>query len=310
MAECFFCWSKGASYRREGDATNVDCPVCGKYRISGTAISMWPGMLEKSRREKRIRANASGWLRRHQRISIDSDDLKRIRDLLTPSFHERADKLLLEMEKRTEWAGQMIAITIPEWSSICWCMWEEFDEILNYLYLEKWIEISKGPHLGGGHKAKITPKGWAHLEELKSRNPESQQGYVAMRFDKDMDYALIEGIEPAVLAAGYKPLRVDQQEHIGKIDDFIMAQIRQSKFMVADFTRQRQSVYFEAGFALGLNIPVFWTCREDDLGNLHFDIRQFNCIDWEDAPELKKRLMNRIMAVLGKGRLDTDLMPT
>jgi hypothetical protein len=203
--------------------------------------------------------------------------------------------LLLEIEKRSEWAGQMIVTTIPEWSSICWCMWEEFDEILNYLDLEKWIKLFDG------RKAKITPNGWAHLEELKSRNPESQQGFVAMRFDKDMDYAFIEGIEPAVLAAGYKPLRVDQQEHIGKIDDFIMAQIRQSKFMVADFTGQRQSVYFEAGFAVGLNIPVFWTCRKDDLGKLHFDIRQFNCIDWKDAPELKERLLNRIMAVLGKG---------
>ena len=34
--------------------------------------------------------------------------------------------------------------------------------------------------------------------------------------------------------------------------DRIIAQIRASKFVVADFTRNRGGVYYEAGFALGL----------------------------------------------------------
>jgi hypothetical protein len=49
----------------------------------------------------------------------------------------------------------------------------------------------------------------------------------------------------------------------------------------------RGGVYFEAGFAMGLGLPVFWTCRQDDLDKLHFDIRQYNCIDWADPPSLQ-----------------------
>jgi nucleoside 2-deoxyribosyltransferase len=94
---------------------------------------------------------------------------------------------------------------------------------------------------------------------------------------------------------------VDQVEHVGKIDDEIMVQIRKSRFIVADFTGHRSGVYFEAGFALGLGLPVIWTCRKDELSKLHFDIRQYNCIDWVDAADLRKRLAFRIEAAVGVG---------
>ena len=42
-----------------------------------------------------------------------------------------------------------------------------------------------------------------------------------------------------------------------------MHQIRKSKFLIADFTGQRGGVYYEAGFAYGLGLPVIWTCRKD-----------------------------------------------
>src|SRR5258708_7210157 len=115
---------------------------------------------------------------------------------------------------------------------------------------------------------------------------ESVNGFMAMWFDKSMDSARTEGLEPAIRASGYTPVIVSGGEHINKIDDEIISQIRKSKFLVADFTGHRGGVYFEAGFAMGLGLPVFWTCRADDLKNLHFDIRQYNCIDWSDANDL------------------------
>lgn len=78
-------------------------------------------------------------------------------------------------------------------------------------------------------------------------------------------------------------------------------QIRKSRFLVADFTEQKHGVYFEAGFALGLGRNVIWTCRKNDMKNLHFDIRQYNCIDWQNESELSARLKLRIEAILGAG---------
>lgn len=70
---------------------------------------------------------------------------------------------------------------------------------------------------------------------------------------------------------------------------------------MADFTEQKSGVYFEAGFALGLNLPVIWTCRADDIGNLHFDVRQYNCIAWKDEADLAGRRQLRIEAIVGRG---------
>ncbi len=110
-------------------------------------------------------------------------------------------------------------------------------------------------------------------------------------------------IEQGIGAAGYQPLRIDQRQHNNKIDDEIVAAIRGSRFVVSDFTGHRGGVYFEAGFAMGLGIPVIWLCRKDELEKAHFDTRQYNFIVWEQAglSELTKALKNRIEATIGRG---------
>ena len=103
------------------------------------------------------------------------------------------------------------------------------------------------------------------------------------RFSGVLNEAYQDGLQVGIMNAGYDPVRVDRVEHTNRIDDEIIAQIRISSFIVADFTGHRGGVYFEAGFALGLDLPVIWTCRKDDMAHLHFDIRQYNTIDWDDS---------------------------
>lgn len=122
-----------------------------------------------------------------------------------------------------------------------------------------------------------------------------------MWFDQSLQAVWSEGFSKAIDAAGYIPKRIDKQEHINKICDEIIAEIRRSKFVVADFTGQRGGVYYEAGYAAGLHIPVIWTCKKCCLRDLHFDIRQYNCIDWETPEDLASRLQARIEAVIGEG---------
>ena len=93
---------------------------------------------------------------------------------------------------------------------------------------------------------------------------------------------------------------ISKKEHANKIDDEIVAEIRRSAFLVADFTEHRQNVYFETGFAIGLGLQVIWTCRKDHIEELHFDIRQYNCIDWETERDLAQRLQQRIEAMFGR----------
>lgn len=119
-----------------------------------------------------------------------------------------------------------------------------------------------------------------------------------MSFDKSLDSAYADGIKPAVTDCGFTPVRVDLVEHNEKICDKILAEIRLAQFVVADFTLHRAGVYFESGFAMGLGRPVIWTCRKDQLGEAHFDTRQYNHIDWESPAELRRKLADRIRAII------------
>ena len=68
---------------------------------------------------------------------------------------------------------------------------------------------------------------------------------------------------------GYDPIRVDSKQTNDKIDDKIIADIRKSGLVVADFTEQKCGVYFEAGFALGISVTLIWTCRDTEIDRLH-----------------------------------------
>lgn len=89
-----------------------------------------------------------------------------------------------------------------------------------------------------------------------------------MWFDDSMNDAYRVGIKPAVEDAGYAVHRIDQKDFVGRVVDEIVAELCKSRFVVADFTTSpevgaRGGVYFEAGFAYGLDMPVFLTCRKD-----------------------------------------------
>jgi nucleoside 2-deoxyribosyltransferase len=102
-------------------------------------------------------------------------------------------------------------------------------------------------------------------------------------------------------------LALDKKEHNNKIDDEIIAEILRSKFLVADFTCEKEKVrggvYFEAGFAMGLGIPVIWTVAKESLDDVHFDTRQYNHIVWDKPETLRNLLKARIGAVIGDGPL-------
>jgi len=202
-----------------------------------------------------------------------------------------------------------VGTTDPGWIAVTWS--ESINEV-QYLLIDYLLgaigaidgqtsaAISGGAFLIGG---RVTPRGHELLEELREGNPESPIGFCAMWFADDVRPLWTDAIEPAIHAAGYEPKRIDQHEHVNRIDDEIVAMIRRSRFVVADFTGQRGGVYFEAGFALGLGLRVIWLCREDQLKDVHFDTRQYNFLIWKpgEYADLAKRLQNRIEAALGRG---------
>ena len=223
------------------------------------------------------------------------------------AVQDRADRLLqyiysltYEIGEAIRFIHQDIMCTAMAWSESISVKEVEF--LLDYIVDRSWLDRNEKE---APESYVITVKGYEQIDELKTVNTESSQAFVAMWMHNSLDNAWEHGIQPGIRDAGYEPMRIDRKEHNDKIDDQIIAEIRRSRFVVADFTQgkdgARGGVYFEAGFAKGLGIDVIFTCRQDLQDVIHFDTRQYNHIFWQEPMDLRKKLADRISATVGDG---------
>ena len=298
----------------------IDSPrTGGTYVIDGWTIARLKMRVQKL--DDATKAHLTSWLIDQRRLGEESppitpetiEDAKQRRDL---PIYERMDRFLRYLSHIEPFVGCRFIMDEAEflsaqaWSEstmIATVMRESEEEtkfFLDSLAVRGWINVYKA----GDYN--LTVEGYAHLEELERRATDSSQAFVALWFDDSMTTAWRDGIKLGIEDAGYKALRIDRKEHTNKIDDEIIAEIRRSRFIVADFTHgddgPRGGVYYEAGFAKGLGIEVIFTCRKDALENIHFDTRQYNHIVWEMPEELRRKLATRIAAVVGDGPLRAD----
>ncbi|MDA8257515.1 MAG: hypothetical protein M0Z99_18115 [Betaproteobacteria bacterium] len=294
---CEVCTKEQAkSFPVSFDGIHQNCPRCGEFKLSGTAGSVLRRGIGESKR-----AILSGWVRDQNNSGsvpmITTTVLENVLQRAAPPVAERAFALLQEAERGLGGLGANFNINEPRFLSATYS--SNPNDVAFLVKILKEHGFMDFVAMGG--VCEILPMGYMKLDELRSHQNVSDQGFIAMWFDDSLVDAYEHGLQAGVFSAGYNPLRIDRHEHVNRIDDEIVRQINASRFIVADFSGHRGGVYFEAGYALGRSIPVFWTCRKSDMGDLHFDIRQFNCIDWDSPTDLAIRLSSRIEAVLGPG---------
>lgn len=140
------------------------------------------------------------------------------------------------------------------------------------------------------------------LEEcLAWLDSKKQKVFVAMCFADELNKARRK-IEMAVKNCGYEPVFIDEKEHNHQIVPEIYKEIEDAVFVIADLSKQRGGVYYEAGYAAAKGKPVILSCRKNEQKDVHFDVAQINTIFWEDEIDLQKRLEKRICATVGRGK--------
>ena len=298
----------------------VDSPRAGgKYKTHFNFFGYPPKHLKNFKKKSTFdeKVKLTDWLVEQREAGvevphIDSGVLEHIKTRGEKGDEERIDSIMLYLVEEYT-VGDQIFFEFPAMMLMAISGSSGDSEALAYLdecvsrgYLDK-------PESG---LYKITLESKKCAEEIrKGRNQKSDQKadeknlqcFVAMWFDKSMDDVYEKAIKPAIIDAGYKPYRVDEDHHNGKIDDLIIAEIRKSRFILADFTSKpkepRGGVYFEAGFAYGLEIPVIWTCQQKLIKHIHFDTRQFRHIGWQKnrLRSFYNRLYDSIEANIGRG---------
>lgn len=286
-----------------GERLSLECARCGKFTITRTASSI--------AERKNLGQKLTAWIKERTESGaevpeINVNTLNEVEAALpTYKVTEKLLILLRAFEKRTQFPGQSLDVILRFDYPLAWAgSQEEFRYLLRALIERNLIRRTDGSNdLGDSfaYKFEITATGWAFIEEHDRPAAIGDQVFVAMSFSADLKPAWETGISPALKKAGYRPYRVDAEPHIDRIDTKIVTEIKNSRFLVADVTLQRPGVYFEAGYALALGLPVFWCVRTDDLKNVHFDTRQYNHIVWEDERHLAEQLHLFVIAIIGKG---------
>jgi len=232
---------------------------------------------------------------------------ERFNELIFPnSPQEKLDNLLLHLFKRQEHEGEKVEYwgysQIPIFyyglflkSSI------ECNYYFNVLHAKGLIKAdfmsSPDKKYNIVHYAEITFDGLDYIINITENGKLSKKCFIAMSFNPKLKETR-QAIKNAITETGFDPILIDEIHYQSDktINDAIIASLKSCKFCVADFTEQKDGVYFESGFALGQGKPVIYTCKKEDFEISHFDTNHFPHIIYNNPDELKQKLIDKINA--------------
>ncbi len=279
------------------------CDCCGKYYLMDM---LWRDIDIFEKEEEKF-YKVSSWIceqNEQYNISpeIDKDKFQEILNIRDKKIKEKFDLLMKYISK-----GTSKNFNISSMKVACWIRDDnEFGTILSKVIDKNYVggvAVDKslaGTYMISVNHAELTFDGQAYVEELEEVNIHSKQVFAAFYFSDDLKVVFDNEVKEAIEECGliYKRVSSSTASHDITINDEIISLIKSSRIIIADFTGQRNSVYFEAGYAMGMGLPVIWTCKKDEVNDLSFDTRQYPHILWENAEDLKMQLINRIRAII------------
>ncbi|MDD5052965.1 MAG: hypothetical protein PHO27_09580 [Sulfuricurvum sp.] len=291
-----------------GDVTICNCPKCGKYKISGTAQAVIEYKAPNSK--------LSSWISEQHKVFkedipyIDSTKLDAILNQRGKTIREKFEcfmRTMLYINDMNLKADMFNHCYIKDKN--------ELEQLIEKAIKENYFKAPpKTPEKLAAHFPfpssynfyGLTFEGREYIESLNEPNKNSNKIFIAFWFNDDMKKVFDDVVIPRINETEFRAERVSSKttSHDQYISDDIIGKIKSSRAVVADCTGNRTAVYYEAGFAMGMKIPVFWTCKEgidpDESSNkTHmeqrcFDINQYPCIVWKDAEDLSRQLIERL----------------
>lgn len=289
---------------RGQDASLIECVRCGQYYAENELLEAFPQGLPEAV-GLALSALAREKNSAKDRLSLTVETYQELADAASRprGYSETIDRVLLAFAEECRYPGSFTPPQeIEPLSARFFLPAPAFKNLVHLLKTDGLLNVTSEDPVSVG--VGLTSKGWERVDRLQSAAPNSRHAFVAMSFDDQMNAPFTDGIRPALEHCGFEaPFRVDE---LGpsrpatwepRIDDRIIARIRRARLVIADVTGARPAVYYEAGFAAALGIPVIWCCREDRAAqDMCFDTRQYEHIIWSSHEQLKDSLVEKILA--------------
>ena len=300
-----------------------DCARCGEFILTGSLQAELPGKLSGGIHRRALMSHKLRRMARDAqppRISTYTVD-SFWADEVMPTPAEQADDLIL-------WVGnhqlspdnpyQAPLLPLGAWVGTSLGNWEDWLAGLRWLFtyladarlltasnfmpkdspptsdLADWLPTGD---------LQLTMAGWQRYAELKKRRVESRTAFMAMKFgDPTLDAVVKDCFKPAVARAGFVLRLLTDQPKAGLIDNHMRAALLASRFTIADLSHGSHGAYWEAGFAEGLDRPVFYTCKASvwEEQKSHFDTNHLHTIIWDEnnLKDAEDKLTDTIRATL------------
>jgi hypothetical protein len=137
-------------------------------------------------------------------------------------------------------------------------------------------------------KRKVKSKVYIHANKIKfDVGSREKLIFVIMAFSPDME-PVFQGIAKVAKQFGFDAKRVVDVKGDIRITDQIIKMINTAELIVVDLTHERPNVYFELGYARGLNKTVITLARQGT--NVHFDVKDWRYIPYTDSRVVEQEL--------------------
>jgi hypothetical protein len=317
MAEiCPLCLDDGAVIQAHIVSNAYMCSGCGAWSLLDDASTRFENAVQDDKSRNLIRnfIYQSNQKKVPPIPNLGSKELDIILSGNLPSTQEQLDRLIIYIGSNTA-LGKLMHFTGKE---IYRLLGSDSPRSVDFLIGEA---KNQGLLNGNSSGIAINNAGILHSQvqltfsgrkkfDAASEERDSKLAFMAMKFAPDLkDFYSV--VKLAVAETGFNLFRLDDDEAVraGSIDERLKVSIKTSRFLVADLTYSNQGVYWEAGYAEGLNRKVILTCREDWFKDVHFDKNHDLIIKWtpgtleEDLKRLKAVIRNEFFDEVRKDNL-------
>ncbi len=314
--KCIFCSSSDCKAMHEPGrgVYKVQCKFCGTYFATeelndyikvdnGKVTAKFEGDLKEYDlyiiQSAIVEHNMNGHTPLLTWGDVEDENAMTIHDLLSsvqiPSGPmQKIDKFLENIDKESNSIpGKDLSLPYDVGKNRCYARdSKEFIFILKSMDSEGYFEQFSTPT--GSCSFQLSLYAWKRIEELKGASSESLQAFIACSFADD--HEIFSGaIEKAITEAGFEPMIIKHRHYPETIMSKALGEIQRSRFIVVDLTKLSDSVFFEAGFALGKNIEIIYVIHESEWDKLkEFYSKNYNIKKYKDEKHLKELIKTAI----------------
>lgn len=124
---------------------------------------------------------------------------------------------------------------------------------------------------------------------------DEEAAFIVMRFstNDENDNAYKYGIKSALEALGIKCVRADNKISSGQLLEKVERNIEKSRFVIVKVDSDNLNVYFELGFAMGLDKDVLLISEKDLVLQLPSDLKNWECLTYTKGnyDEMKNKII-------------------